>query len=137
MDETGLFYSMTPDHTIMSCQVEESKKDKVKKLDVQINGSNHHILLILDNATSHAIGTLSLTNVEILFLPKNTTSKIQPIDTVIITSFKLRYGHLQLQHAIDRNEAGENDIYKVDQLQGMRWAKIAWNEVTVEMIKNC
>ncbi|CAG8711129.1 20757_t:CDS:2, partial [Cetraspora pellucida] len=95
-----------------------------------MNESNRHILLILDNATSHAIGTLSLTNVEILFLPKNTTSKIQPMDARIITFFKLHYHHLQLQHAIDRDEAGENDIYKVDQLQGMRWAKIAWNEIT-------
>ncbi|CAG8645566.1 5375_t:CDS:2, partial [Dentiscutata heterogama] len=50
IDETGLFYSIAPDCTIMSCQVEGSKKDK---------------------------------------------------------------------------------------LQGMRWAKIAWNEVTVETIKNC
>ncbi|CAG8770954.1 6535_t:CDS:2, partial [Cetraspora pellucida] len=49
---------------------------------------------------------------EILFLPKNTTSKIQPIDAGIIASFKLHYHHLQLQHAIDHDEARENDIYK-------------------------
>ncbi|CAG8764311.1 4583_t:CDS:2, partial [Dentiscutata heterogama] len=49
---------------------------------------------------------------EVLLLPKNTISKIQPIDASIITSFKLYYYHLQLQHTIDHDEAREQDIYK-------------------------
>jgi len=37
------------------------------------------ILLILDNAPVHCHDT-SLSNIELLFLPPNTTSKIQPLD---------------------------------------------------------
>ncbi|CAG8769805.1 25442_t:CDS:2, partial [Racocetra persica] len=40
-------------------------------------------------------------------------SKIQPMDTGIIVLFKLYYCCLQLQHAIDLDEASERDIYKV------------------------
>ncbi|CAG8566318.1 16675_t:CDS:2 [Racocetra persica] len=39
------------------------------------------------------------------------------MDASIIASFKLHYCHLKLQHAIDLDEAGKRDIYKVDQLQ--------------------
>ena len=99
--------------------------------------SDRYILLILDNTPSHITNTLTLTNIEVLFLPPNVTSKIQPMDSGIITSFKLHYRRMQLQNAIDRDEAGERDIYKVDQLQGMRWTEVAWGEISTETIKNC
>ncbi|KAG0436500.1 Tigger transposable element-derived protein 6 [Dictyocoela muelleri] len=44
------------------------------------------ILLILDNAPSHS--EVSHSNVELLFLPKNTTSIIQPLDIGVIKAFK-------------------------------------------------
>ncbi|CAG8842138.1 22459_t:CDS:1, partial [Racocetra persica] len=89
----------------------------MKKLDKEMKESNRHILLIIDKASTHVITGLTLTNVKILVLPAHVTSKIQPMDAGIIASFKLHYRHLQLQHAIDRDEAGERDVYKVDQLQ--------------------
>ncbi|CAG8836279.1 4449_t:CDS:1, partial [Racocetra persica] len=46
-----------------------------------------------------------------------------PIDTSIIAAFKLHYYHMQLEYAIDCNKARESNIYKVDQLQAMRWIK--------------
>jgi len=196
MDETGLFYRMTPDRTIASRQIEGSKKDKIRitialttnadgtdklepffighatmprcfqkktaeqlgfyyrnnkkawmtgllfrewlqKFNTHVRTQKRRVLLIVDNAPSHTLGDLQLTNIEVLFLPPNATSKIQPMDAGVIAAFKRRYRNIQLQHAIDRDEAGERDIYKVDQLQGMRWVKIAWSEVTPETIKNC
>ncbi|CAG8758813.1 8124_t:CDS:2, partial [Cetraspora pellucida] len=75
--------------------------------------SNCHILLILDKASTHVIGSLSFSNMEVLFLSFKTTSKIQPMNAGIIASFKLYYHRLQLQHAIDLDEADEKAIYKV------------------------
>ncbi|CAG8764340.1 36892_t:CDS:2, partial [Racocetra persica] len=89
----------------------------IEKLDEKIRESNRHILLILDGAPSYVTGSLNLTNIKVLMLPLHATSKIQPMDAGIIASFKLHYRYLQLQHAIDRDEDGEKDIYKVDQLQ--------------------
>ncbi|CAG8566743.1 3013_t:CDS:2 [Dentiscutata heterogama] len=42
---------------------------------------------------------------------------------------------MQLQCALDLDEAEKHDIYKVDQLQAMRW--VAWNEISANTIKNC
>jgi len=42
------------------------------------------------------------------------------MDAGIIACFKLHYRRMQLQHAIDLDEAEEDDIYKVDQLQAMK-----------------
>ena len=89
----------------------------IQKFDQEMRRSNRHVLLILDGAPSHVTSAITLTNVKVLLLPPYTTSKIQPMDAGIIASFKLHYRHIQLQYAIDRDEAEEKDIYKVDQLQ--------------------
>ena len=48
----------------------------------------------------------------------------------IIASFKARYRRCFLQHAVDMDEQGELNIYKVNQLQAMRWSKWRWNEIS-------
>ncbi|XP_029654418.1 tigger transposable element-derived protein 6-like [Octopus sinensis] len=47
------------------------------------------IVLLLDNASCHKY--IHLSNIELFFLPKNTTSLIQPLDMGIIKSFKSNY----------------------------------------------
>jgi hypothetical protein len=42
-----------------------------------------------------------------------------------------------LAHAIDRNEEGSPDIYRVTQLQAMQWISEAWREVPREVVVNC
>lgn len=50
------------------------------------------VLLLMDNAPSHSESLQFLhPNVEILFLPPNTTSLIQPMDQTIIATFKSYY----------------------------------------------
>ena len=49
-----------------------------------------NILLLLDNASVHPID-IQLTNIRLLFFPKNSTSVIQPLDQGIIRSFKCNY----------------------------------------------
>jgi hypothetical protein len=58
-----------------------------------IKHNRERVLLLLDNCTSHKIGNLVLENVEVYFLPPNTTSKLQPMDSGIIMSFKQHYHH--------------------------------------------
>ncbi|CAG8624440.1 15950_t:CDS:2, partial [Dentiscutata heterogama] len=66
----------------------------IENFDKEMRESNLHILLILDGASLHVT------------------------DTSIIALFKLHYHHMQLQH-----EAEESNIYKVNQLQAIRWVK--------------
>ncbi|CAB5379915.1 unnamed protein product [Rhizophagus irregularis] len=65
-------------------------QDWLYDFDRQV-GQKHRgqcILLLLDNCSSHKIEGLNLLNVDVYFLPPNITSKIQPMDSGIIMSFK-------------------------------------------------
>ncbi|CAG8793075.1 10411_t:CDS:1, partial [Racocetra persica] len=93
----------------------------IENFDKEIEESNHCVLLILDGASSHITGAITLTNIEMFKLSLYIISKIQPMDTNIIILFKLHYCHIQLEHTIDEDEARKSDIYKVNQLQAMRW----------------
>jgi len=65
--------------------------DYLKKLDSRMKVQNRHILLLVDNAPTHALyENTNLTNIVIEHLPPNTTSHLQPCDQGIINSFKVR-----------------------------------------------
>ena len=49
----------------------------------------HHILLFLDNCPSHP--DLKFSNIKLQFLPKNTTSHLQPLDKGVIAWIKNFY----------------------------------------------
>ena len=70
-----------------------------RKLDVE----NQKVLQFLENAPSHP-ETLqgNLKNIMFVFLPKNTTSQLQPCDAGIIRNFKVKYHKQHLKHVISR-----------------------------------
>ena len=54
-------------------------------LDCKLDVENRKVLLFLYNASSHSeIIQGNLKNIKLLFLPKNTTSQLQPCDASII-----------------------------------------------------
>ncbi|KAG8993163.1 hypothetical protein FRB90_000772, partial [Tulasnella sp. 427] len=109
----------------------------LKDLDTQMRKERRHVLLLVDNAPSHIFKPETLTNVTVEFLSPNLTSRIQPNDGGIIKAFKAHYKSLFCKRAIDREEAGEVDLYKIDQLEAMRLADEAWTCVTSTTIRNC
>ena len=112
-------------------------QDWLLDLDKRYRMQQRKVLLLLDNAPTHIVGSLELTSLKIIFLPPNTTSKIQPLDAGIIAAFKKRYRSYQLQNALDLYTLGTKDIFKIDILQGIRWASAAWDCVSSETIRNC
>ena len=50
-----------------------------------------HVLLLLDNASNHSQGYLTLTNVTLEFLPTDTSSHFQAMNTGIIQNLKDLY----------------------------------------------
>ena len=99
---------------------------------------NEHVLLILDNCPSHKIDGLVLSNVDVHFLPPNTTSKIQPMDAGIIMSFKRHYRHLHIKWILNQIEEGEDikDL-KMNILQAIQFIIKSWEEVSPRTIQNC
>ena len=62
--------------------------------DVYISQTpGRRVILLLDNCTAHGQPEILVTlqNVHVIFLPKNTTSRLQPMDAGIIASVKRRY----------------------------------------------
>ena len=85
------------------------------------------VCLILDNASSHNSNGLELKATTIVKLLPNMTSYIQPIDAGIIWNMKAHYCQFMIQRAlsIKSQQTGtlqRSDLYRVDQLTGMRMA---------------
>ena len=102
---------------------------------------NRNVVLFLDNATSHqeSIGK-NLSNIKLVFLPKNTTSRLQPLDAGIIRAFTLKYRKFLIRYVIlrvDDNKRASDIINEINILKVIGWVKSAWREVTSDTIKHC
>lgn len=58
--------------------------------DKEMSVKKCKVLLLLDNCSAHHVNT-HLSTVEVLFLPPNTTAKLQPVDQGVIANIKQRY----------------------------------------------
>ena len=96
------------------------------------------LALILDNATFHPKSiTDSFLQIKIIFLPKNTTSRLQPLDAGIAQNFKVKHRERLVKYVLARiNEySSATQIIKDVNILAIRWAQEAWKEVTVTTIR--
>ena len=97
-----------------------------------------HILLLIDNAPSHIIDEYS--NINIQFLPPNTTSKIQPLDQGIIRSVKCAYRKtIQVQYCsrVENYEEVKQIMQSFDSVVAVNTLVDAWEGVKPELIQTC
>lgn len=106
------------------------------------------IALITDNCPSHPPaetppknyqGSLPpvLTHVKLIYLPKNTTPYLQPLDQGIIRSFKAGYRRKYAEHMVTFfNEKGHGSP-PLDILQAILYISAAWEELPEALIFNC
>ena len=109
--------------------------------DRELRLQKRKIILLIDNCSAHP-QNVELTNIVIEFLPKNTTSIIQPLDAGIIRNFKHFY-KISLRRKIlllaDSNlkEDAKSLMKKIDVLTAIHLSAQAWRNVTSETIENC
>ena len=61
------------------------------------------VVLILDNATCHPKSIIdSFLQIKIIFLPKNSISRLQPLDAGIIQNFKVKYRKRLVKYVLAR-----------------------------------
>ncbi|KAL6544350.1 hypothetical protein OROGR_010847 [Orobanche gracilis] len=96
------------------------------------------VLLIVDNCPAHPKVVEGLRNVELFFLPPNTTSKIQPCDTGIIRAFKAHYRCRFYFSILQDLEAEAPNPEKINVLDVINFANKDWNcGVKSTTILNC
>lgn len=106
----------------------------LKKLDSDMIKQKRKIALILDRCTAHP-NLNTLKNVELFFLPPNTTSKSQPLDAGIIHSIKCFYRKNLLNKVLC---CYENDIdFNFNLIDALYLLTKSWEAVTISTIVNC
>lgn len=108
----------------------------LRKFNQAMRSADRQVLLLLDNCSAHQL-TFQPTNVEICFLPPNTTASLQPMDQGIIQNLKVHYRGLVLRRYIAEVEAGTTSSYNISLLDATRYLVRAWDAVTPTTIANC
>jgi hypothetical protein len=107
----------------------------MQTLDRQMKRDNRKILLLLDNAPGH-LPPANLSNIQVHFLPPCTTSRLQPMDSGIIYSFKSQYRKLQVTEIVSQLDNGSSQP-EITLRDAIRFISMAWNSVTSTVISNC
>lgn len=77
----------------------------------------------------------TLCNVWVEFLPANTTSKVQPLDSGIIAWVKSKYKILLLLCVFDNIYMERKSIYNAYILCAIMWTDTEWNACPASVIK--
>ncbi|KFZ10644.1 hypothetical protein V501_05089 [Pseudogymnoascus sp. VKM F-4519 (FW-2642)] len=104
-------------------------------------GSSRKVLLTIDNFSAHIMG-IELhpppLNIQIEWLPPNSTSCTQPLDQGIIQNFKVYYRRQQLLLMLSHYEKDEDPYLIITIRHAIRWALRAWNtDIKNQTIRNC
>lgn len=108
----------------------------LRKFDADMCRQHRFVALTMDNFSGHYV-EYDPSNVEVIFFEPNLTSHCQPCDGGIIRCVKACYRTKLSIRALDLDDAGEVDIFKIDLLLAMKLLWEAWNEVSAETIQNC
>src|SRR4051812_19098518 len=104
--------------------------------DLKMHQQGCKVCLTVDNFSGHSFKYEPL-NVQLKFFAPNLTSFVQPLDAGVIRCFKAHYWWAFCICVLDLDDAGEEDIYKINLLEAMLMAKEAWGAITLSTIKNC
>ena len=114
-------------------------KDWLGSVNTTMKQQRQHILMFLDNAASHS-HELKFSNIELKFLPANTTSVLQPLDQGIIRAFKACYRKLiisSLPTKIDQTQTAAQLCKELTVPYAIHWVSRAWNNTQDSTIQKC
>lgn len=108
----------------------------LRDFNARMASAHRHVVLLMDNAPSHVLGCVNLTNVRVIMFAPHLGMKVQPMRGGILQAFKGKYRLKHLTLAIDHLEDGLTDIYRITQLQAMKWITESWQQTSKEVIIN-
>lgn len=105
--------------------------------DEELVSKNEKILLLVDNCSAHTPPpNFTLRNITIEFLPKNTTSYLQPLDAGIIHSLKAAY-RVELVNRWLKEFDEKKEITMPTIAEAVIMLVNSWRSLDVKTIKNC
>ncbi|XP_003741333.1 tigger transposable element-derived protein 6-like [Galendromus occidentalis] len=121
MLKLGVFWEANP-KAWMTGAIFEKWLDKFNARMQSLGGK---VLMLVDNAPCPCHIRRSMSNVHLLFLPPNMTSKLQPLEQGIIQAFKLQYRGLMLRWLLTRMhecESATDLTKKINVLEALPWS---------------
>ena len=110
----------------------------LKRFNWKLLFEQRKVILFLDNPILHPESMVdSLSQIKIIFLPKNTTSRLQPPDAGINQNFKVKYRKRLVKYVLNENSSKMRIIKDVNILMAIQWAQEAWKEATGTAIEIC
>lgn len=103
-------------------------EDEIRKWDSELKGKK--ILVLVHNCPAHPAIT-DLHNIELCFLPANTTSVLQRMDQSVIKSLKSHYRRRLLMQLVESDGS-----FKATILDDVQMISQAWAEVTEKTIRH-
>ncbi|CAI5702160.1 unnamed protein product [Peronospora effusa] len=108
----------------------------LRDFNARMASAHRNVVLLMDNAPSHVLGCVVLSNVRVVMFAPHLGMKVQPMRGGILSAFKGKYRLKHLTLAIDHLEDGLSNVYHVTQIQAMSWIVDAWQQTSREIIVN-
>lgn len=106
----------------------------IRKWDEELAETKRKIILLVDNCPAHP-NIEHLRYIKIVFMPPNTSSKLQPLDQGIIHAVKKCYRQSLLLKVVQNIDAGID--FKITLLDGINLIHRSWQKVSAQTIRNC
>ena len=112
----------------------------LSRLACRLARQRRNILLLMDNAICHPKDMSDkLSHKKMVFLPKNTTSRLQPLDACIIKNCKCHYRKLLIKYVIanidsDSSTTTSDIAQNINLLKAIEWVKQACDQVGLPLL---
>ena len=108
----------------------------LRKWDNELSQQGRKIALFIDNCTAHP-KLQDLQSIQLVFLPPNTTSEIQPCDQGIINALKAHYRKNMVKQLIQAIDHGSTLAeFKISLLDALQMVRAARDSVTAETTRH-
>ena len=107
-------------------------EDWVREVDRRFTKEGRKIVLLVDNCPAHP-SIDNLVSTELISLPPNTTSIIQPMDQGVIRSLKAHYKTISLKKLIEAIEK-KKPLPEFSILDAMQMLDLGWGKVTTKTV---
>ncbi|KAL7326228.1 hypothetical protein PS15p_212320 [Mucor circinelloides] len=112
----------------------------IKRLNSSSIYAKRKVAILVDKASVHKL-TEEFSNIKLIFLPANTTSKLQPLDAGIIANLKAHFRYHQYFRAANKHIAGVDldyaEEYRMDEVDALFFLADSWLKIEPQTIKNC